>query len=51
MHGLGMAHYWGGEKEVLASFKTDLAPLVTSFDPLNTPLHFYDFKNNKLTIL
>jgi hypothetical protein len=33
---------WGGEKEV---------PLVLKLDPVFIPLHFYDFKNNKLTIL
>jgi hypothetical protein len=33
---------WGDEKEV---------PLVLKLDPVFIPLHFYDFKNNKLTIL
>jgi hypothetical protein len=34
--------YWGGEKEVMK---------VLKLDPLNIPLHFYDFKNLKLTII
>jgi hypothetical protein len=33
---------WGDEKEV---------PLVLKLDPIFIPLHFYYFKNNKLTIL
>jgi hypothetical protein len=34
--------HWGGEKEVLKVLK--LAPIFI-------PLHFYDFKNLKLTII
>jgi hypothetical protein len=33
---------WGGKKEVLK---------VLKLDPIFIQLHFYDFKNNKLTIL
>jgi hypothetical protein len=33
---------WGGEKEVMK---------VLKLDPIFIPLYFYDFKNNKLTIL
>jgi hypothetical protein len=37
-----MGYRWGGEKEVLK---------VLKLDPIFIPLHFYDFKNLKLTIL
>jgi hypothetical protein len=38
----GCGLMWGDEKEVMK---------VLKLDPLNSPVHFYDFKNNKLTIL